>query len=1011
MTDAQAKLTATGGNQSAGIGGGGLWTVDNVGSGTITINGGTIIATGGPWGAGIGGGYAGRAGTTTINGGVVTANGYWATGIGSGYSIGGGDGILINGGSVTVNGSERSAIESDHVAISGGTVTAIGGTTTFGINAGTLEIDDSASVKAYSQTQAISATIAATGHTAYLLNFSLDTAVAANTDIVITKQGVPSEEVLLTLPSGYLSFATTVATSNSYTAALADGSKIIAAVSDESTEFIGVLQAPGSSVSSYDVKLMDVPAPAPDVAQIVSTSVKYTSLTDALAAVPDGGTIKLLADISYNAQIAASGKSFTLQLDGHTLSVAVSLNSDAAMKALGGTSAIHVTGGGVLAVRNSAANGIGLWINSPGNLISIDPGTAVTMEAGDVGVYAQQGTVNFSGNITAGNKGISVDTNGTVTVTGSITTTGNSGSFGIYASDGARATLNGDINAGNINACGAYATFGAAVTVTGNVTSSLIGAAVSDGGTITVDGAITAFDDGPNYLQVNGSGRSKSSSDASTTKDGYLTYSGGTCTIWVKTSTPAPAITSVAAGTETLAASGGTSLITVSGTNLTNGITVKCFRLGTDTAAGTGSTTGSAASQTVTLTFPSNTGSSDRVYTVKASFDGGTTWDAHTATVTVAKPVSDVPTGGGGGTPADSGTKVTVSTTDGSASVEGTLTQTDGGAQIAIKNDAFDKIDAADKPASVDAQLATVTFDKKAINTIGAATGSGDVTLTVRQVPVSELSAAKREIVGSRPVYDFTITGGGKTISNFNGGHATISLPYTLTAGENPHAIVVWYLSDSGKLVGMQGHYNAATKTVVFTTPHFLSFVVGYNLVTFSDVASGAWYHDAVTFIAARGITTGTTATAFSPDSTLTRGQFAVMLLRAYGIEPDSNAADNFSDAGSTYYTGYLAAAKQLGISNGVGNNMFAPDQSITRQEMFTLLYNALKEIDALPIGTSGKTLADFSDASGIASWAKDAMTALVKAGTVTGSDSKLNPTGTTTRAEMAQVLYNLSAK
>jgi len=62
------------------------------------------------------------------------------------------------------------------------------------------------------------------------------------------------------------------------------------------------------------------------------------------------------------------------------------------------------------------------------------------------------------------------------------------------------------------------------------------------------------------------------------------------------------------------------------------------------------------------------------------------------------------------------------------------------------------------------------------------------------------------------------------------------------------------------------------------------------------------------------------------------------MLLKAYEIAPDTSPADNFSDAGNTYYTGYLASAKRLGISGGVGNNMFAPDKNITRQEMFTLL-------------------------------------------------------------------------
>jgi hypothetical protein len=48
----------------------------------------------------------------------------------------------------------------------------------------------------------------------------------------------------------------------------------------------------------------------------------------------------------------------------------------------------------------------------------------------------------------------------------------------------------------------------------------------------------------------------------------------------------------------------------------------------------------------------------------------------------------------------------------------------------------------------------------------------------------------------------------------------------------------------------------------------------------------------------------------YSPSSMLTRGEFIVMLMRAYGIEPDMNPTDNFSDAGNTYYTGYLAAQK-----------------------------------------------------------------------------------------------------
>ena len=223
------------------------------------------------------------------------------------------------------------------------------------------------------------------------------------------------------------------------------------------------------------------------------------------------------------------------------------------------------------------------------------------------------------------------------------------------------------------------------------------------------------------------------------------------------------------------------------------------------------------------------------------------------------------------------------------------------------------------------------------------------------------------------------------------------------------------------------GRYNPVTGTVTFTATHFSYYAVGYNQINFKDVANDAWYTKAVSFIAAREITSGTEEGNFSPEAKLTRGQFMVMLLKAYGTSPDLNAKDNFADAGNTYYTGYLAAAKRLGISAGTGNNMFAPEKEITRQEMFTLLYNALNAMDQLPRmhgravgeaddqprthGRDRKTLNQFNDAGQVASWAKNAMEFMVSTGTIDGSNGALYPLSTTTRAEMAQVLYNLLSR
>ena len=141
-------ITATGGMEGAGIGGGGQYTAGTPGSsgGTITINGGTVTATGGPYGAGIGGGYCGGGGNVTINGGTVGATGgSQGSGIGSGGQINintpaEGGTIEINGGTVTATGDSGGAGIGGGLDGSGGTITINGGTVTATGSSGSVGI-------------------------------------------------------------------------------------------------------------------------------------------------------------------------------------------------------------------------------------------------------------------------------------------------------------------------------------------------------------------------------------------------------------------------------------------------------------------------------------------------------------------------------------------------------------------------------------------------------------------------------------------------------------------------------------------------------------------------------------------------------------------------------------------------------------------------------------------------------------------------------------------------------
>lgn len=314
------------------------------------------------------------------------------------------------------------------------------------------------------------------------------------------------------------------------------------------------------------------------------------------------------------------------------------------------------------------------------------------------------------------------------------------------------------------------------------------------------------------------------------------------------------------------------------------------------------------------------------------------------------------------------------------------------------------------KALTISTPAGNMTFSNKSISTI-MSQAVEDVKFNISKIDTSALSDDLRQKVGEHPVYDFSVTSGNRTISQFDG-NVSVSMPYPPGENEDINAIVIYYINDNRELeLVCNSLYNAITGRVTFDTNHFSQYAVGYNKVTFKDVSKDMWYADAVGFIAARGITSGTEVGNYSPKDELTRGQFMVMMMRTYSIKPDQNSGDNFADAGNAYYTDYLATAKRMGISNGTGNNNFTPDKSITRQEMFTLVYNTLKAIDKLPKGTTGKTLANFSDADQTAPWAKEAVTLLLKAGVINGSDGKLNLSEAFDRAQMAQVLYNLLSK
>lgn len=182
-------------------------------------------------------------------------------------------------------------------------------------------------------------------------------------------------------------------------------------------------------------------------------------------------------------------------------------------------------------------------------------------------------------------------------------------------------------------------------------------------------------------------------------------------------------------------------------------------------------------------------------------------------------------------------------------------------------------------------------------------------------------------------------------------------------------------------------------------------FTGKYTSVPFNDVSYGDWYYNAVQFVYSRGIMDGVDYYKFAPNGTITRGMIVTMLWRMAG-EPFEMPVTSFTDVEiGRYYTTAVAWACRNGIADGMGESTFGPNDAITREELVTLLYRYAQYFGHSCIGTS---IEGFADAGSVSSYAYNAMCWAYKAGVVTGTTgSRLNPQGTASRAEAAQMIMS----
>lgn len=183
----------------------------------------------------------------------------------------------------------------------------------------------------------------------------------------------------------------------------------------------------------------------------------------------------------------------------------------------------------------------------------------------------------------------------------------------------------------------------------------------------------------------------------------------------------------------------------------------------------------------------------------------------------------------------------------------------------------------------------------------------------------------------------------------------------------------------------------------------------GASVDKFTDVPADAWYREELSYAVYNGYISGTSATTFSPDGLVTRGQFVTILGRMLKVDTSAYTSSKFTDVdASSWYGPYVAWAASEGYVNGTSSTTFAPGNNITVEQMGTILANYIGKSDVtLQMSSDAIGYADYASISG---WARDNMElmALYNLLPVDGKGN-VSPRKAATRAEAAVSLVRLA--
>ncbi len=798
---------------------------------------------------------------------------------------------------------------------------------------------------------------------------------------------------------------------------------------------------------------------APDICTIGAQ--RFTSLDAAIAFVPAGGraTITMLQSITHTKHIKVENKTINLDLMDYDLLLDTSADGSytpALMVTDGGQVNLIGSGTGEFNIKSYMTAISAVGINTEATVHNVEAGDSngvYMVGSGDylesnstvtvlgnikvgndngVEVNAKNGKVIVGGNIAAGRIGVYLWSNsGTkVTVSGDITIDGDSAIAGIRAYGDTTVDVNGNVTVRGTNPganCVGVHASGSTIKVGGNVLSSGMGAQSDAKGKVEITGSLTA---GTPFITVGTA--EMTANEGIRTPEGFLLYSDGANTVQIGSlNIPEPTYTvtfdlnggartgggdltqSVANGGSAIAPTVTRSGYTFKGwdksfTNITQNLTVTAtwsYNGGGGGGTGGAIISSSDDSPNIIIIPPAQDNPSAPTQAI-INLDGKVDTSGNLTLAITDKNITDainkaMTEAKKNGNEANGVTLVLNVSAGGKTVHHVTVNLPKTVQDTIIRRKIVSTILVVDNPdIRISMDLATVQeINKQA---------KSDVNITATSMDSGKLAGDAKKAIGSRPAFDLKVSyGSGKQVQNFGAGSVSITIPYTLDANEKAENVQAVYVDGNGKVHWVTNSvYDSMEKVLHFATSHFSTYGIGYKQDTpdFTDIDEH-WAKDDIEFVVNRGLFSGTSKTTFSPNTAMTRGMFITALGRLANADVSTYKQSSFIDVkNDAYYMGYIEWANKNNIINGIGDGNFAPEESITREQMAVVMQSYAKTIVFnLPEDNAENT---FADSFRISSYAKDAVKQMQMAGVISGkSDNIFDPQGTATRAEVSAML------